>query len=98
MAKRRLSCECKVQAVPLVSVQLCFTESFDSNFLERDNDKADEHVEQDQCHDAHEEKEVNECVGGGIRAGTLWVIGVLKDLRIISIIHHSVKKREMGEH
>lgn len=101
IAKHGLCRERKVQAVPLISVQLWFTESLDSNFLKRDNDKTDEHVEQDQCHDAHEEKEVDECIGRGVWAGPLWVIGVLKDLRIVSIVHHSVEKhvkREIGEY
>ena len=62
----------------LISVKFGLAECLDADLLEGDDDKTDEHVEEDEGHDAHVEKEEDEGVGGGIRFRAHWVVVVLE--------------------
>ena len=72
----------------LIPVQFGLAEGLDADLLKGDNDESDEHVEEDECHDAHVEEEEDGGVGRGFGSRANWLIAALEQPRVVSIVHH----------
>ena len=77
----------------LISIQFGLAEGLDPNLLECDDDKANEHVEEDEGHGAHVEQKEDEGIGRGAGSWAHWLIAVLEQLRVVAIVHHTVWRR-----